>query len=108
MNQVEHAASGFERTSRRNEASGRRPTGRRLDGAALDRMTLLLLTGGALGGLLFTAVYLVEGATRPGYDALVLPISALSLGPGGWVQQANFVGSAWSRSSAPPSAGVVH
>lgn len=40
---------------------------------------------------MFPVVYTIEGATRPGYDALTQAISALSLGPGGWVQQANFV-----------------
>jgi hypothetical protein len=40
----------------------------------------------------FTGVYLAEGATRAGYRALAQPISALSLGPGGWVQQLNFIG----------------
>ncbi|HZV48254.1 MAG TPA: DUF998 domain-containing protein [Candidatus Dormibacteraeota bacterium] len=69
----------------------RAATSSRLDGASLDLLTLLLLVGGGLGTLLFTAVYLIEGATRPGYDAWVQPISSLSLGPGGWVQRANFV-----------------
>jgi len=50
----------------------------------------LLLCGG-VGSLLFTATYLIAGATRPGYDAGRQPISALSLGPGGWVQAANFI-----------------
>ncbi len=68
------------------------PAQRRLDGGSLDPLTLWLLIGGALGSVLFTAVYLIEGLTRPGYDAWVQPISALSLGPGGWVQQLNFVG----------------
>jgi Protein of unknown function (DUF998) len=49
------------------------------------------LTVGTLWSVLFTAVYLVEGATRPGYDAWRQAISTLSLGPGGWIQQANFV-----------------
>jgi hypothetical protein len=62
-----------------------------LDGAALPVRTWLLLAAGTIGGLLFTAVYLAEGATRAGYDALAQPISALSLGPGGWAQQLNFV-----------------
>ncbi|MGO8948731.1 MAG: DUF998 domain-containing protein [Ktedonobacterales bacterium] len=35
--------------------------------------------------------YLIEGFTRPGYDAWLQPISSLSLGPGGWVQQVNFI-----------------
>lgn len=52
---------------------------------------LLWLTCGTLGSLLFATVYLIEGATRPGYSPLQQAISALSLGPGGWVQQVNFV-----------------
>jgi hypothetical protein len=44
-----------------------------------------------IGAVLFTATYLLEGLTRPSYDAWRQPISALSLGPGGWVQQINFV-----------------
>jgi hypothetical protein len=52
---------------------------------------LLWLTCGTIGSLLFTTTYLIEGATRPDYNAWQQPMSALSLGPGGWVQQANFV-----------------
>lgn len=52
---------------------------------------LLWLTCGTLGSLLFTTVYLIEGATRPDYNAWQQAISALSLGPGGWGQQVNFV-----------------
>jgi hypothetical protein len=44
-----------------------------------------------VGGLLFTGVYLAEGETRTGYQALAQPISALSLGSGGWVQKLNFI-----------------
>jgi hypothetical protein len=62
-----------------------------LDGGALSARAWLLLAAGTAGGLVFTAVYLAEGATRAGYRALAQPISALSLGPGGWVQQLNFV-----------------
>ncbi len=54
-------------------------------------LTFGLISCGGVGALLFTAVYLIEGATRPGYDAMQQPISALSLGPGGWLQQSNFV-----------------
>jgi hypothetical protein len=61
------------------------------DGAALSPATFFLIACGTFGGILFTTVYLIEGATRPGYDALQQPISALSLGLGGWVQQANFI-----------------
>ncbi len=46
---------------------------------------------GGVGAVLFTATYLIEGFTRPGYDAWKQAIAALSLGPGGWVQQVNFV-----------------
>ncbi len=50
-----------------------------------------LMHCGGVGAVLFTAIYFIEGITRPGYDAWQQPISALSLGPGGWVQQANFI-----------------
>ena len=62
-----------------------------LAGGALSVRTWLLLAAGTAGGLVFTGVYLAEGATRAGYRALAQPISALSLGPGGWVQQLNFI-----------------
>ena len=55
--------------------------------AAIKRLLAL----GVAGSLLFTVVYLNEGGARPGYDAWRQPISALSLGPGGWVQGANFI-----------------
>jgi Protein of unknown function (DUF998) len=57
----------------------------------LPRTLLLWLTVGVAGAVLFTMIYLIEAATRPGYSAWQQPVSALSLGPGGWVQQANFV-----------------
>lgn len=63
----------------------------RLDGAFLSPTALLLIACGTFGGILFAAIYLVEGATRPGYDAWQQAISALSLGPGGWLQQVNFI-----------------
>lgn len=49
------------------------------------------LTVGVGGTLLFLAVYLIEGATRPGYNAWQQTISSLSFGPGGWIQRANFI-----------------
>src|SRR5690349_6885025 len=51
----------------------------------------LLLGCGAVGPPLFVAVLLLEGALRPGYDAWRMAGSALSLGPGGWVQVTNFL-----------------
>jgi uncharacterized protein DUF998 len=52
---------------------------------------LLWLSFGTVGSVLFLTTYLIEGVTRPGYNAWQQAISALSLGPGGWVQQVNFV-----------------
>ena len=54
-------------------------------------LTLGLVSCGGIGAILFTATYLIEGVTQPGYDAWQQAIAALSLGPGGWVQQVNFV-----------------
>ncbi len=51
-----------------------------------------LLWCGVLGGPLFVAAFLLEGARRPGYDSLRQPVSALALGERGWEQRANFVG----------------
>jgi Protein of unknown function (DUF998) len=56
-----------------------------------SRLTFGLMLCGGVGAILFTAIYLLEGISRPGYDAWQQPISALSLGPGGWVEQANFI-----------------
>lgn len=52
--------------------------------------TRLLLLGGAIGPLLFVAVFLVGGAIRPGYNAWQTTISTLSWGDQGWVQIASF------------------
>jgi len=54
-------------------------------------LLLALVSCGGIGALLFTATYLIEGITQPGYNAWQQAISALSLGPGGWVQQVNFI-----------------
>jgi Protein of unknown function (DUF998) len=51
----------------------------------------MLLTCGAIGGPLFIAVFLIEGATRKGYDPWREPVSALALGSRGWTQQTNFI-----------------
>jgi hypothetical protein len=59
-------------------------------GPDLAHRLLVWLTWGTIGTLLFPAIYLVDGALRPGYDPLRQAISALSLGPGGWVQQLDF------------------
>lgn len=46
---------------------------------------------GVAGPVLFTAAYTIEGWLRPGYDPRGMFVSALSLGPRGGVQIANFV-----------------
>ncbi|HEU5382160.1 MAG TPA: DUF998 domain-containing protein [Ktedonobacteraceae bacterium] len=58
--------------------------------APVSRRLLLWLTYGVAGTLLFLIIYLIEGATRPGYSDWSQTISALSHGAGGWVQQVNF------------------
>lgn len=50
-----------------------------------------LLTAGIVGPLLFVVVFMVDGATRPGYRPTYHTVSALSLGPRGWIQTTNFV-----------------
>lgn len=46
---------------------------------------------GILAPAIFVAVFTIEGWLRPGYDPLSTYVSALSLGPRGWVQIANFM-----------------
>lgn len=52
---------------------------------------LLGAWAGMIGSALFVIVFTVEGFLRPGYDPLSTFISALSLGPRGWVQIFNFL-----------------
>ncbi len=44
-----------------------------------------LLRCGLAAGPVFVTAFLVQGAVREGY-----PVSSLALGPGGWIQAANF------------------
>jgi hypothetical protein len=53
--------------------------------------TRILLGCGMIAGPMFLVVALVQGLTRPGFDLAKHPFSLLSLGPGGWIQIANFV-----------------
>lgn len=46
---------------------------------------------GAVGAALFVTIFLVDGATRPGYSPTRHTVSALALGPRGWLQRANFL-----------------
>jgi hypothetical membrane protein len=51
-----------------------------------------LLVCGAIAGPLFTAAWILEGATRAHYNPLRHPVSSLELGGEfGWTQRANFV-----------------
>lgn len=51
----------------------------------------LLLACGVIGPLLFVLVFLIEGATRPGYSAWRHAVSQLSLGDSGWINSLNIV-----------------
>ena len=55
------------------------------------RVTGALLFCGVLAGPLFVLVFLVDGATRPGYDPMSMPVSLLAVGERGWVQTVNFL-----------------
>jgi hypothetical protein len=46
---------------------------------------------GIIGPPLFVGIFTIEGWLRPGYEPLKMYVSALSLGPRGWIQIANFV-----------------
>jgi hypothetical membrane protein len=50
-----------------------------------------LLLAGVVGPLVFIVVFLLEGATRPGYSAWRHYVSQLATGDLGWMQVINFV-----------------
>lgn len=54
-------------------------------------VTRFLIACGVIGPLLFILVFLIEGATRPGYSAWHNYVSSLSLSDQGWMQIANFL-----------------
>jgi hypothetical protein len=53
--------------------------------------TRALLTGGAVAGPLYVAVWLVQAFTREGFDITRHPASLLANGGPGWIQTTNFV-----------------
>jgi Protein of unknown function (DUF998) len=59
--------------------------------ARRDRLIHLLLACGTVWPPVFLGVVLVEGATRPAYDAIRLPLSLLALTDAGWTQTLNFI-----------------
>ncbi|MFC5820752.1 DUF998 domain-containing protein [Nonomuraea harbinensis] len=54
-------------------------------------MTTTVLWLGTLGSWLFVVTFVLDGWTRPGYRPVRHAVSALALGPRGWVQGANFI-----------------
>jgi uncharacterized protein DUF998 len=46
---------------------------------------------GIIGATLFVLIFTLEGWDRPGYRPLEMYVSALSLGPRGWIQILNFI-----------------
>ena len=61
----------------------------------MKKLTVTQLNIAAWAGIiapaLFVSVFSIEGWLRPGYNALHDFVSALSLGPRGWIQIANFM-----------------
>ncbi|HEY9289621.1 MAG TPA: DUF998 domain-containing protein [Candidatus Dormibacteraeota bacterium] len=57
----------------------------------MTRATRVLLACAIVGPLLFIVVFLIEGATRPGYSAWRNYVSELALSGEGWQQIANFL-----------------
>jgi hypothetical protein len=53
--------------------------------------TRALLTGGAVAGPLYVAVWLTQAFTREGFDITRHPASLLANGGPGWIQTANFI-----------------
>ena len=53
--------------------------------------TRALLTCGAIAPVLFVVTFLIDGATRPGYEPWRNFVSQLGTGERGWVQITNFV-----------------
>ncbi len=54
-------------------------------------ITRLLIAGGVVGPLLFIVIFLIEGATRPGYSAWHNFVSSLATSDQGWEQIVNFL-----------------
>jgi hypothetical membrane protein len=51
----------------------------------------ITIWAGIIGPALFVGVFMLESLLRPGYNPLSMYVSALSLGPRGWLQIANFI-----------------
>jgi hypothetical protein len=56
-----------------------------------ERRSSLGAWAGVVGPLVFVAVFTLEGWYRPGYDPVRMFVSALSMGPRGWIQITSFI-----------------
>ena len=65
------------------------------------------LGSGIAGSVLFVLVFLIDGATRPDYHPVRHPVSALALGPRGWVQTTNFLVSGALITASGPGLGAA-
>ncbi|PZG20835.1 DUF998 domain-containing protein [Micromonospora craterilacus] len=68
----------------------------------MDLVADVSLVAGIAGTVLFVVTFLLDGLTRPGYDPVRHPVSALALGGRGWVQTANFLVSGLLVTAAAP------
>jgi Protein of unknown function (DUF998) len=59
--------------------------------AQRDLLTSALLACGVIGPSLFVVVFLILGLTQPGYNPLRHWVSEFSLGPTGWINNANLI-----------------
>ena len=59
--------------------------------ATAKRDSTVAAWAGIIGPILFVATFTIEGWLRPGYDPRSMYVSALSLGPRGWIQIGNFI-----------------
>jgi hypothetical protein len=50
-----------------------------------------LITCGLVGPVFFIGLFLAQGLVGEGYNPMIHPVSALSIGPRGWIQAANFI-----------------
>ena len=73
------------------EGSGTTSKNGNPDSSHHTRLARLGAWAGILGPTLFVVTFTVEGCLRPGYASARMFVSALSLGPRGWIQVLNFV-----------------
>src|SRR5699024_8022407 len=86
--------SGHSGNSTRPRPADLRPRGQtesmRIRRPSSKSVTRGLLRCGVAACPIFVSTFVVEGALRDSYDPVRRPISALALGPYGWVQSASF------------------